>query len=86
MTALLNESVEIIKTMGEAHEKQTEVIHNTVLINEEIVNNFQKTSEQFHAINAMAENNAKDTAEVAAQAGVNNNMVGKMTELLNADD
>lgn len=86
MTALLNESVEIIKTMGEAHEKQTEVIHNTVLINEGIVNNFQNTSEQFHAINAMAENNAKDTAEVAAQAGVINNMVGKMTELLNADD
>ena len=86
MTSLLNESVEIIKNMGDAHGKQTEVIKNTVQINQDIANSFQNANEQFHSINAMAESNAKDTTEVATQAGVINEMVQQMTALLTQEE
>lgn len=42
----------------------------------------QNETEQFHSINAMAESNANDTTEVAAQAGAINKMVDKMSRLL----
>lgn len=82
MEALLNTSVSAIKMMGEAHNKQSEVIQKTVSINQDIAENFQSTNELFNSINAMAENNANDTTSVAAQAGAINEMVDKMTVLL----
>lgn len=86
MTELLNISVSAIGTMGEAHNKQAEVIKKTVSINQDIVENIRNENQQFHSINSMAENNANDTGEVAAQANAINEMVDKMSRLLKQDE
>ena len=86
MTELLNISVNAINTMGDAHSKQAEVIKKTVSINEDIAESIRSENEQFNAINAMAESNANDTTEVAAQANTINNMVDEMTRLLKQDE
>lgn len=86
MTELLNISVETINTMGDAHNKQSEVIKKTVSINADIAENIRNENEQFISINDMAESNANDTAEVATQAGTINDMVDKMTGLLKQDE
>ena len=86
MTDLLNVSVAAIKAMGDAHREQSEVIKNTVLINQDIAESIRNENEQFSAINAMAESNASDTAEVTAHANTINDMVNKMTLLLNTED
>lgn len=82
MKELLNASASAIKTMGDAHSKQSEVIKTTVSINEDIAESIRSESDQFNAINTMAENNADNTTNVAAQASAINNMVDKMTQLL----
>lgn len=86
MTGLLNTSVETIYTMGEAHGKQSEVIKKTISINQDIAESVRSENERFNSINAMAESNANDTTEVATQAGVINEMVDKMTQLLTKED
>lgn len=82
MTELLNVSVEAIDTMGQAHDKQAEVIKKTVSINQVIAEGIRNTTDQFNSINAMAESNANDTAEVTAQANAINGIVDQMSELL----
>lgn len=82
MTQLLNVSVQAVATMGGAHEKQSEVIRNTISINRDIAESIRKTNEQFAAINSMAESNANDTIEVAEQASAINMMVDGMNQLL----
>jgi len=86
MTDLLNVSVNAVNTMGEAHNKQSDVIRNTVSINQDIAESIRNENEQFHAINAMAESNEGDTAEVAAQAGKISEMVDEMARLLKQDE
>lgn len=85
MTALLNVSVSAIGKMSEAHDKQTDVIRQTVSINQDIAESIRKENEQFAAINSMAGRNADDTAEVAAQASAINSMVDEMSRLLKVD-
>ncbi len=82
MTELLNASVMAIRTMGEAHNKQSDVIQNTVSINQDIAESIRNENEQFNSINAMAENNASDTTNVATQANAINNIVDRLTLLL----
>ncbi|MDD6070789.1 MAG: methyl-accepting chemotaxis protein [Clostridiales bacterium] len=82
MTELLNISVNAINTMGEAHNKQAEVIQKTVSINHDIAESIKNENEQFISINAMAESNANDTAEVTMQANTINSMVDEMSHLL----
>ena len=82
MTELLHVSVQAVATMGDAHEKQSEVIKNTVSINRDIAESIRNTNEQFAAINSMAESNASDTIEVAEQASAINTMVDEMSQLL----
>lgn len=82
MAELLNVSMNAVSTMGDAHDKQSDVIRSTVSINQDIAESIRNENEQFASINAMAENNAKDIAEVAAQAGAINNMVDEMSRLL----
>lgn len=82
MTDLLHVSVSAIDTMGDAHGKQAEVIKNTVAINQDIAESIRNENEQFNSINAMAESNANDTAEVTAQASAINDMVEEMSRLL----
>ena len=85
MTELLKASVSTIETMGEAHSKQADVIKRTVSINQDIAESIRNENEQFNSINIMAESNANDTTNVAMQAGVINEMVDKMAELLKQD-
>ncbi len=82
MKELLNISANAIQTMGDAHSNQAEVIKKTVTINEDIAESIRNENEQFNSINAMAESNANDTTNVAAQANAINDMVEKMTQLL----
>lgn len=82
MIELLNVSVEVIKTMGNAHDKQSDVIKNTVSINQDIAESIRNENEQFASISAMAEGNANDIAEVTTQANVINAMVDEMSRLL----
>ncbi|MDE7478765.1 MAG: hypothetical protein K2M91_12620 [Lachnospiraceae bacterium] len=82
MTELLNASVSAIGTMGDAHDKQSEVIQSTISINQDIAESFRNANDQFNTINAMAESNANDTTNVALQASTINNIVDKMAVLL----
>lgn len=86
MTELLNVSVNAISTMGEAHNKQAEVIQKTVSINQDIAESIKNENEQFVSINEMAESNANDTAEVATQANTINSMVEEMSQLLKIEE
>ena len=86
MTELLNVSVDAIGTMGEAHNKQAEVIKKTVSINQDIAESIRIENQQFNSINEMAESNATDTIKVANQASSINDMVDKMTRLLKQDE
>lgn len=86
MADLLDTSVETINTMGEAHGKQSEVIKKTISINQDIAESIRNENEQFNSINAMAESNAHDTTEVAAQADMVNEIVEKMTQLLEQEN
>lgn len=86
MTKLLNVSVGAVETMGEAHDRQSEVIKRTISINQDIAESVRNAKEQFDSINAMAEGNANDTTNVAMQAGVINKMVDKMAVLLKQDE
>ncbi len=82
MTELLNTSANAVTTMGDAHNKQAEVIKRTISINQDIAESIQNENEQFNSINAMAESNANDTTQIATQAGTINEMVDHMNELL----
>ena len=82
MTELLHVSVDAINTMGEAHNKQSEVIKKTVSINQEIAQSIRNENAQFASINSMAESNANNTTQVATQASVINDMVEEMSKLL----
>ena len=82
MTELLDVSDKAIDTMGQAHDKQAEVIKKTISINQDIAEGIRNAKDQFDAINAMAESNANDTTEVTAQANAVNDMVDEMTGLL----
>lgn len=82
MTKLLNISVNAVNTMGEAHNKQSEVIKKTVSINQDIAKSIRNENEQFGSINSMAESNANDTTQVATQASIINDMVDEMSKLL----
>ncbi len=86
MTALLNVSVSAIGTMGETYSKQAEVIEKTVSINQAIAESIRNENEQFNSINAMAESNANDTTQLAAQASAINDMVDEISRLLKQDE
>lgn len=86
MTALLNTSVDAIGTMGETYSKQAEVIEKTVSINQAIAESIRNENGQFSSINAMAESNANDTTQVAAQASAINEMVDEMSRILKREE
>ena len=82
MTKLLHVSVDAINTMGEAQNKQSEVIKKTVSNNQEIAQSIRNENTQFASINSMAESNANNTTQVATQASAINDMVEEMSKLL----
>lgn len=83
MTDLLHTSVEVVSTMGEAHDKQAEVIRDTVSINQDIAESIRDENSQFESINSMLEHNVEDIEEMTNQANVINEMVGQISSLLN---
>ena len=85
MTDLLNVSVNVINTMGEAHQKQAGVIWNTVTINNDIAENIRSEHEQFMSINAMVESNVNDISEMTTQTAHINEMVDEINNLLKAE-
>lgn len=85
MTDLLGVSVEAIHTMGDAHQKQSDVIRSTVQINQSIAEQVKEENGQFASINAMAESNARDTAQVTEQADRIKQMVEEMGRLLRGE-
>ncbi len=82
MTQLLGASVDAVKTMGEAHDKQALVIQDTVSINKEIAEDVRSENTQFSSINGMVENNANDISKITAQVSAINEMVDKINQLL----
>ena len=82
MTDLLNTTAKAVDTMGSAYSKQSAVIERTVTINREIAESVKVENEQFTIISAMAESNAADTEEVAAQSATISGMVDEMSILL----
>lgn len=82
MTRLLHVSVDAIRALGDAHQEQAEVIRHTVSINQDIAESIKNENEQFGVISAMADSNAADTTQLAAQADTINDMVQQITELL----
>lgn len=86
MTEFLNTSVESINTMGEAHDKQSDVIKNTVLINKDIAENIHTENQQFVSINAMVESNVNDITEMTEQVNLINGMVDEINNLLKNEE
>lgn len=86
MTELLNMSVDVVSTMGDAHNKQAEVIKNTVSINQDIAESIRSENEQFISINQMVETNVKDITEMTKQANYINVMVDEMNQLLKSQE
>lgn len=86
MTELLKASVAAVDTMGEAHNKQADVIRNTVLINNDIAESIRNENQQFVSINAMVENNVKDIAEMTTQVNSINGMVDEINHLLKSEE
>lgn len=86
MTEFLNVSVETINTMGEAQNKQSDVIKNTVSINKDIVESIGMENQQFVSINAMVESNVKDITGMTEQISKINVMVDEINTLLNSEE
>ncbi len=82
MIHILYASMELINTMGEAHDKQAEVIKRTVAINEHIADNIKQENIEFSNINDMVENNTKDLAQMTEQITVLNEMVEQINQML----
>lgn len=86
MTELLNHSVDTINTMGDAHDKQAEVIRNTVTINQDIAQSVRMENEQFDSINQMVESNVNDINEMTKQVNIINGMADEINSLLTAEE
>lgn len=82
MIDVLHTSIENINSMGEAHEKQSAVIKNTVKINEDIAESIKQENTGFCGINEMVENNTKDIGRMTEQVGALNQMAEQITRLL----
>lgn len=86
MTEYLTTSVDAINTMGDAHNKQADVIRNTVSINKDIAENIRMENQQFESINGMVESNVNDITEMTGQIDLINGMVDEINKLLNDEE
>ena len=85
MTTLLNASAEAVSTMGEAHNKQSDVIRNTVNINQDIAESIRNENMQFTSINAMVESNVNDITSMTEQINSINSMVDQINQILKSE-
>ncbi len=82
MIELLGTSIENVRSMGEAHDTQAEVIQSTVQINEDIAESIKQENTEFTNMNKMVENNTQDVARIAEQVSELNQMVEQINQLL----
>lgn len=68
--------------MGTAHDKQSDVIRNTVSINQDIAERIQNENQQFISINQMVESNVNDITGITEQIYSINGMVDEINNLL----
>ena len=85
MTELLNASADAVSTMGDAHNKQADVIRNTVSINQDIAESIRNENQQFTSINAMVESNVNDITSMTDQINSINSMVDQINQLLKSE-
>ena len=85
MTELLNTSVDAVTTMSDAHDKQADVIRNTVTINNDIAESIRNENQQFTSINAMVESNVNDISSMTDQINSINSMVDQINQILKAE-
>lgn len=86
MTEYLNVSVESVNTMGDAHNQQSAVIKNTVLISKAIAENIQMENQKFESINGMVESNVNDITGMTEQVRAINEMVDEINNLLKTEE
>ncbi len=84
MIYILHQSINDIDTMNEAHNKQAEVIINTVMINEDIAKRIHMENQEFTNIAEMVERNVEDVAQMTSQVTELNRMVEEIDKLLKA--
>uniref|UniRef100_UPI0040560506 methyl-accepting chemotaxis protein n=1 Tax=Acetatifactor sp. TaxID=1872090 RepID=UPI0040560506 len=85
MTDFLNTSADAVNTMGAAHSKQSEVIKNTVSINQDIAESIRSENEQFSSINTMVEGNVNDITVMTEQINSINDIADEINDLLNRE-
>jgi len=83
MIGLLHASMNDIRKMGETHEKQSEVIDQTIQINERIAERISNENGDFTNISDMADKNANDLVAMSGHITEINNMVEDINKLLN---
>lgn len=83
MMQMLHHTMDDINTMGDAHDKQAEVIMGTVAISKEIAEDIQRENREFGNINTMVDSNAADLADMAKQITAINAMADEINELIN---
>lgn len=83
MTELINTSMKAIDAMGDARNKQGEVIRNTVSISKDIAESIRDENVKFNSINSMVESNVADIAEMSKQVSAINTMVDDINNILN---
>lgn len=83
MIALLHQSINDIKQMETAHNKQAEVIHSTITISEDIASSILQENQQFSNISTMVEKNIEDIAQMIEQVTTINQMTDEIDKLLN---
>lgn len=86
MIYILRNSIEDINEMGNAHEKQSVVIRDTVEINQTIADRIRQVNAEFANINTMVENNANDIEQMTEQIAALNQMVEEINRLLTIVD
>lgn len=86
MMEILNTSINDISVMGETHNKQAQVITQTVAISEDIAESIQQENERFTNINSMVESNADDIMKMSEHVIAINTMVEEINQLLNTQD
>lgn len=82
MIDVLHTSIDNINSMGQAHDQQSEVIRNTVEINEHIAESIRQENAEFCNINEMVETNSKDIVEMNEQVAALNQMAEHINDLL----
>lgn len=85
MINLLSVSAEAVNAMGDSYDRQSEVINDTISINQVIAESITNENKQFASINDMVESNVADIGKITGQASAINNIVDEINELLGAE-